>query len=73
MTLENEEAGALGAALQGLWAFRNEKTDKVSIVELADRYIKVCSNGACEPDADTVQRYDDIYANYLQFNKTMYG
>lgn len=73
VTLENGEAGALGGALQSLWAWRNHTGDPVSLEELVGNYVRTVPEENCEPDPARVAEYAEVYQKYLELNKTMYG
>lgn len=73
VTLENEEAGALGAAIQAMWTLDNDGPGKTDLVELTDMYVRVAKAGSCDPDNQLAESYDDIYGKFLELNGKMYG
>ena len=68
---KSSEAGAMGAALQAMWCYLNQKEGKVAIEELTERYILLDESTRAEPQASTAARYDEIYQQYLQLNDVM--
>lgn len=73
VTLESEEAGALGAAIQAVWAYRSRLEGKSSLVELVSQFVAIDSDTLCEPGPAVAQQYDELYERYVQFNSKMYG
>jgi xylulokinase len=68
---EFSEAGAVGAALQAMWCYFNEKEGESSLVELTDRYIALDDSTRVFPDKSNSAKYIDIYQRYLQLNDVM--
>jgi sugar (pentulose or hexulose) kinase len=59
--LEQEEAGAAGAAMQALWCDETVKGEKTAIDE----------SSRCQPQSSAVTVYDTIYRRYLELNDLM--
>jgi sugar (pentulose or hexulose) kinase len=68
---ESSEAGAVGAALQAMWCYINQKEGPFSIAELTDRYIALDESTRAVPDSSTASRYAEIYQQYLKLNDVM--
>jgi xylulokinase len=62
------EAGALGAALQAMWAHARSEGGKESLKDLCDRYIRLDAKSRVEPDPKKALRYGQVYRNYLELN-----
>jgi D-xylulose kinase len=62
VTMEIEEAGSLGAAIQAMWCYAHEQGRDVNISELTDQYVKLSSGEVKEPQAEAVHRYDELFA-----------
>jgi xylulokinase len=65
------EAGALGAALQSMWCWYNEKKDKTSIKAVTDRFVKLDPGTRCEPDEKNVKVYNKIFDRYTSLNDAL--
>lgn len=72
VTLKNEEAGALGGALQAVWCWKKEQGEKVNIKELTDIAVQLQKDQACQPEPDNVARYAEAYSKYLEFGRKIY-
>ncbi len=66
-----EEAGALGAALQAMWCWYNEKKEKRSIKSVTEHFIKLNPKTLCEPEEKNVKNYDEFFNTYLEFNEAL--
>lgn len=66
-----EEAGALGAALQAMWCWYNEKKEKRSIKSVTEHFIKLNPKTVCEPEKKNVKNYDEFFNRYLEFNEAL--
>lgn len=69
--LEQEEAGATGAALQALWCYENFCGNRTAIFEVTDKYVRVKESTRREPDGANGAFYTDLYSRYRDLNKTM--
>lgn len=69
--LEQEEAGAAGAALQALWCFETVKGSKATITEIAERFVRLDTSSRRSPRPTVVRQYDALYEKYLKFNDLM--
>lgn len=65
------EAGALGAALQSMWCWYNEKKEKTSIRAVTDRFVKLDPLTLCDPDPKTARIYDDVFDRYMRLNSAL--
>jgi len=68
---QSSEAGAVGAALQAMWCYLNQKESDVSIGELTDRYIALDESTRAIPDSSIAAQYAAVYQDYLKLNDTM--
>jgi sugar (pentulose or hexulose) kinase len=68
---QSAEAGTVGAALQAMWCYINQKEGDVSIGELTDRYIALDESTRAIPDTSIAAKYAEIYQQYLQLNDVM--
>lgn len=66
-----EEAGALGAALQALWCWYNEKKETTAIQSVTRRFVKLDPDTLCEPDQKNVKIYDACFDRYLSVNNAL--
>jgi xylulokinase len=69
--LQQEEAGAVGAALQALWCAETAVGNPVSIVEITERFIKLDESSRLQPQAVAASTYNDVYKKYLACNDAM--
>jgi xylulokinase len=65
------EAGALGAALQAMWCYCNQKEGRVSIEEICDDYIELDQKRRTEPDAQVSTDYKALYDRYLNADRVL--
>lgn len=72
VSLENEEAAALGGALQAMWAWRNSKGESMLLSELTDIHVHTVAEKECLPEPKLVSFYDDKYGHYLELNERVY-
>lgn len=65
---KEEEAAALGAALQALWCFENESNNKkTSIEEIVDEHVSLEESMNIEPDVTKVREYEHAYTDYMKY------
>ncbi len=69
--LEQEEAGAAGAAMQALWCDETVKGKKTAIDEITARFVRLDEASRCQPQSSAVTAYDTIYRKYLKLNDCM--
>ena len=67
VTLAEEEAAALGAALQALWALKTSEEGPVELSEITDEHIRLNESETVEPDSRTVEVYEGVYDEYKQY------
>ena len=68
---EASEAGAMGAALQAMWCYLNEKEVATSFEEITQQYIFLDESTRTDPQIKSVDQYREIYQHYLELNKIM--
>jgi sugar (pentulose or hexulose) kinase len=68
---QSSEAGAVGAALQAMWCYINQKAGTHSLAELTDQYIALDESTRTVPDSSRTSRYAEIYQQYLKLNDVM--
>jgi len=62
--LKEKENAAFGALLQALWCYESSKGERVDLQSLVDEHLSVDNDLGCEPQAEQVARYEDVYENY---------
>ena len=67
VTLAEEEAAALGAALQALWALKTSEEGPNELTDITDEHIKLNENETVMPDAEAVKVYEGVYAEYKEY------
>ncbi|MEJ2641976.1 MAG: xylulokinase [Desulfosarcinaceae bacterium] len=65
------EAGALGAALQALWCYGNQREGETSLVDLCADFIRLDENTRTQPNEEAASFYGDLYQRYLTLDDTM--
>lgn len=66
---ENEEAGAMGAAIQAVWCAENQhNSSPVSLKEITDLYVKLDGKSRCEPRNTYVTLYQEMYEQYRKLD-----
>lgn len=71
--LESDEAGALGAAIQAIWASKKEQGERTDLVDLVDRFVVLQAEGGSTPVAENVSIYREVYSRYLELGSRIYG
>ena len=71
VTLESEEAGAMGAAMQAMWCWSTHSGSQITLSSLTDRFVRLKDGGRCDPDMAEVLLYDELYKKYLRLNEAM--
>jgi len=61
------EAAALGAALQGWWAYCQSKGQEISIEKIVQDHVQLDSGATCLPEAQSVSLYRQAYDRYLTY------
>lgn len=72
VTITEEEAGALGAALQAFWCYLRQKESNVTLKEITDSYV-MPDNMPYEPNTEAVSFYSEIYDTYLKRSNTLHS
>lgn len=68
---EQEEAAALGSAIQALWALENSGGKVSDINSLIDEHIKLNHKKACMPILENAAVYDEIYKTYNRYVESL--
>jgi xylulokinase len=68
---ESSEAAAMGAALQAMWCYLNEKEAATSFEKITQQYIFLDESTRTDPQKNSADQYRDIYQHYLELNKTV--
>jgi xylulokinase len=68
---ESSEAAAMGAALQAMWCYLNEKEAATSFEKITQQYIFLDESTRTDPQKNSADQYREIYQHYLELNKTM--
>ncbi len=69
--LEQEEAGATGAALQALWCAESAAGKKTSIEEITSNFVRLDETSRSGPGSSSTLFYDECYRNYLAYDKAL--
>ena len=67
VTLVEEEAAALGAALQALWALKTSEEGPVELSDITDEHIKLNQDETIEPIPENVEIYKGVYEEYKEY------
>ena len=68
---ESSEAAAMGAALQAMWCYLNEKEAATSFEKITQQYIFLDESTRTDPQKNSADQYREIYQHYLELNKTV--
>lgn len=71
--LENEEAGAAGAAMQAIWCWKKTQGEVVALTSIAENFVELNEDTRCFPNGDAVQLYQEIYQQYLKLNQAAFS
>ncbi len=63
----NDEAAAMGSAIQALWCLQNLEGTKTSIGALTDAHIEINEAECINPDPAAVSAYNKAYAEYNRY------
>jgi len=69
--LQQEEAGATGAAMQALWCVSTANGNDISIEEISRRFVRINEASRCQPQIENVALYNVLYKKYLELNETL--
>lgn len=64
---DNDEAAAMGGAIQALWCLKKREGKPVTIGQLADEHVTVGEADCINPDPASVAAYDRAYAEYNKY------
>lgn len=64
---DNDEAAAMGGAIQALWCLLSAEGKKVDIAKLTDEHVSVSDEGQVMPDPAMVAAYNVAYAEYNRY------
>jgi len=65
---KEEEAAALGAALQALWCYEcNQGSKPIEIEAIVDRHVNFEGGLTVEPERLKVRKYEEAYAQYEEY------
>jgi len=64
---DNDEAAAMGGAIQALWCLKKREGKPISIGQLADEHVTVGEADCITPDPASVAAYDRAYAEYNKY------
>jgi len=64
---DNDEAAAMGGAIQALWCLLKAEGKGVSIGSLTDQHVSVSEEGSILPDSASVAAYDKAYTEYNRY------
>ncbi len=66
-----EEAGAFGAAIQAMWCYLRDSGSTIALEEITNRYVSLDRSTAVEPRQQNVERYGQVYDQYLKLNRAL--
>ena len=66
---ESSEAGAMGAALQAMWCYRNIKEGDTSFEGITQEFVSMDESTRTDPQINSVNQYREIYQHYLELNE----
>ena len=66
---EFSEAGAMGAALQAMWCYRNIKEGDTSFEGITQEFVSMDESTRTDPQINSVNQYREIYQHYLELNE----
>jgi xylulokinase len=69
--VQQEEAGAAGAALQALWCAEKVAGRQTTLEDITAQFVALDEQSRCEPDQGSVARYEELYANYLSYDQAL--
>ncbi|MDR2601642.1 MAG: xylulokinase [Spirochaetaceae bacterium] len=64
---ENDESGALGAAIQALWCLLKIKGEPVSIAKLCSEHVSIRTDECALPNTASVKAYEKAYGEYKKY------
>ncbi len=67
------EAGAMGAVIQAMWCVDHARGDATEIRELCARFVLLDPASRAVPDAQRVDLYDGVYAEYAALSAAVAG
>ncbi len=70
VTLAEQEAAALGAALQSIWSYERERGGQADIASIVERTVKL-GNVTIEPRKKNISLYDDLHERFNSLWKTL--
>ena len=68
---EYSEAGAMGAALQAMWCYRNIKDGDTSFEGITQEFVSMDESTRTDPQKNSTDQYREIYQQYLELNEIM--
>lgn len=69
--LQQEEAGAAGAALQAMWCADRQRGSNVALQDLTSEYVELDEASRCLPDSSASVQYEERYQRYLALNDAL--
>jgi xylulokinase len=70
--LENEEAGAIGAAIQALWCTESTLNNRqIAIKDITDSYVSLNESSRNHPTEKTSSLYNDLYDKYNKLGECL--
>ncbi len=67
----SSEAGAMGAALQAMWCYLEQKEGGGSLQTITDHFVSLDESTRAQPEMSSVSQYADIYQHYLQLSNLL--
>jgi sugar (pentulose or hexulose) kinase len=67
----SSEAGAMGAALQAMWCYLEQKEGGGSLQRITDHFVSLDESTRTQPEMSSVSQYANIYQRYLQLSNLM--
>ena len=61
----------MGAALQVMWCYRNEKEGATSFEGITQEFVFMDESTRTDPQKNSADQYREIYQHYLELNEIM--
>ena len=69
--LQQEEAGASGAALQALWCAEKVAGHQSTLEEITSRYVSLDEQTRRPPGSESAARYEELYGTYVGYDQAL--
>ena len=73
VTLKITEGAAYGAALQALWCWRLQQSNKASISDITDEFVSINAEETAQPTAKNVAAYRELQEIQDEMSRSLRG